>query len=218
MAHLIVPLLLGVGAHGAGKCVPGAPGPGREVGEPDAEPAGGHVGLGSQPTRHKGKLPNCSTTACWHGMAVVRGTTGVRPELLDCLRHAWFCHEGRVGLPEGVPRAGGGAPRRRECFPTQAAAGASCIGCGATVRVDEGAERAPHPNGLSVGLGGGDSAYTSWHLPFSHRCDAHCAVWCHDYPILKQMRSFAPRGHGREVAKPMAVPFPQVQGQIAGPQ
>ena len=62
------------------------------------------------------------------------------------------------------------------------------------------------------------SAYTSWHLPFSHRCDAHCAVWCHDYPILKQMRSFAPRGHGREVAKPMAVPFPQVQGQIAGPQ
>ena len=38
------------------------------------------------------------------------------------------------------------------------------------------------------------------------------------HPILKQMRSLAPRGHGREVAKPMAVPFPQVQGQIAGPQ
>ena len=62
------------------------------------------------------------------------------------------------------------------------------------------------------------NAYTSWHLPFSHHCDAHCTVWCHDYPILKQMRSFAPRGHGREVAKPMAVPFAQVQGQIAGPQ
>ena len=110
VAHLIVPLLLGVGAHGAGKCVPGAPGPGREVGEPDAEPAGGHVGLGSQLTRHNGKLPNCSTTACWHGMAVVRGTTGVRPALLDCLRHTWSCHEGWVQLPEGVPRAGGGAP------------------------------------------------------------------------------------------------------------
>ena len=62
------------------------------------------------------------------------------------------------------------------------------------------------------------SAYTSWHLPFSHHCDAHCAVWYHDDPILKQMRGFAPRGHGREVAKPMAVPFPQVQGQIAGPR
>ena len=39
-----------------------------------------------------------------------------------------------------------------------------------------------------------------------------------NYPILKKMRSFAPRGHGWEVAKLMAVPFPQVQGQIAGPR
>ena len=53
MAHLLAPLLFGVGAHGAGKCVPGAPGPGREAGEPDSEPAGGDVGLGSQPPRHK---------------------------------------------------------------------------------------------------------------------------------------------------------------------
>ena len=52
MAHLLAPLLFGVGAHGAGKCVPGAPGPGREAGEPDSEPAGGDVGLGSQPPRH----------------------------------------------------------------------------------------------------------------------------------------------------------------------
>ena len=72
----------------------------------------------------RNKLPNCSTAACWHGKAVVRGTTGVRPALLDCLRHRWCCHAGWVRLPtaEGVPRAGGGAPRRRECFPAQGAA------------------------------------------------------------------------------------------------
>ena len=64
-------------------CVPRALGPGREAGEPDAEPAGGDVSLGSQPPRQK--LPNCSTTACLHGKAVVRGTIGVRPALLDCL-------------------------------------------------------------------------------------------------------------------------------------
>ena len=52
VAHLLAPLLFGVGAHGAGKCVPGAPGPGKEAGEPDSEPAGGDVGLGSQPPRH----------------------------------------------------------------------------------------------------------------------------------------------------------------------
>ena len=52
VAHLLAPWLFGVGAHGAGKCVPGAPGPGREAGEPDSEPAGGDVGLGSQPPRH----------------------------------------------------------------------------------------------------------------------------------------------------------------------
>ena len=119
VAHLLVPLLFGVGAHGAGKCVPSAPGPGREAREPNAEPAGGDVGLGLQPPRHKDKLPNRSTTAYWHGKAVVRGTTGVRPALLDCLRHRWCCHVGWVWLPtaEGVPRAGGGAPGRRECFP-----------------------------------------------------------------------------------------------------
>ena len=160
MAHLLAPLLFGVGAHGAGKCVPGAPGPGREAGEPDAEPARGDVGLGSQPPRHKDKLPNRSTTACWHGKAVVRGTTRVRPALLDCLRHRWCCHTGWVRLPtaEGVPRANGGAPGRRECFPAQGATGASCTGCGATARVDEGAQRAPHPNGLSVDWGGGQFA------------------------------------------------------------
>ena len=156
MAHLLAPSLFGVGAHGAGKCVPGAPGPGREAGEPDAEPAGGDVGLGSQPPRHKDKLPNHSTNACWHGNAVVRGTTGVRPALLDCLQHRWCCHAGWVQLPtaEGVPRAGGGAPGRRECFPALGATGAGCTGCGATARVDEGAQRAPHPNGLSVVRGG----------------------------------------------------------------
>ena len=160
VAHLLAPLLFGVGAHGAGKCVPGAPGPGREAGEPDSEPAGGDVGLGSQPPRHKDMLPNHSTTACWQGMVVVRGTTGVRPALLDCLRHRWCCHAGLVRLPtaEGVPRAGGGAPGRRECFPAQGATGAGCTGCGATAHVDKGAQRAPHPNGLSVvargGLGG----------------------------------------------------------------
>ena len=103
MAHLLAPLLFGVGAHAAGKCVPGAPGPGREAGEPDAEPAGGDVGLGSQPPRHKDMLPNHSTTAYWHGKAVVRGTTGVRPALLDCLRHRWCCLAGWVRLPR--PRA-----------------------------------------------------------------------------------------------------------------
>ena len=98
-AHLLAPLLFGVGAHGTGKCVPGAPGLGREAGEPDAEPARGDVGLGSQPPRHKDKLPNYSTTACWHRKVVVRGTTGVRPALLDCLRHRWCCHVGWVRLP-----------------------------------------------------------------------------------------------------------------------
>ena len=100
VAHLLAPLLFGVGA---GKCVPGAPGPGREAGEPDAEPAGGDVGLGSQPPRHKDMLPNHSTTAYWHGKAVVRGTTGVRPALLDCLRHRWCCLASWVRLPR--PRA-----------------------------------------------------------------------------------------------------------------
>ena len=157
VAHLLAPLLFGVGAHGAGKCVPGALGPGKEGGEPNAEPGGGDVGRGSQPPRHKDKLPNHSTTAYWHGKAVVRGTTAVRPALLDCLRHGWCCHAGWVRLPtaEGVPRAGGGAPGRRECFPALGATGAGCTGCGTTARVDKGAQSAPHPNGLSVEERGG---------------------------------------------------------------
>ena len=132
LAGGIAPLLFGVGARGAGKCVPGAPGLGREAGEPDTEPARGDVGLGSQPPRHKDKLPNRPTTACQHGKAVVRGTTGVRPALLDCLRHRWCCLAGWVWLPtaEGVPWAGGGAPGRRECFPALGATVASWGGGG----------------------------------------------------------------------------------------
>ena len=103
VAHLLAPLLFGVGTHGAGKCERGAPGPGREAGEPDSEPAGGDVGLSSQPARHKDMLPNHSTTAYWHAKAVVRGTAGVRPALLDCLRHMWCCLAGWVRLPR--PRA-----------------------------------------------------------------------------------------------------------------
>ena len=48
-----------------------------------------------------------------------------------------------------------GAPGHGECFPALGATGAGCTGCGATARVDEGAQRAPHPNGLSVEEGGG---------------------------------------------------------------
>ena len=137
--------------------MPGAPDPSREAREPEAEPAGGDVDLGLQPQRHKDKLPNCSTIACWHGKAVVRGMTGVRPALLDCLWHRWCCHAGWVWLPtaEGIPREDGGAPVRRECFPALGATGASCTGCGATTRLDKGAQRAPHPNGLSVDIRGG---------------------------------------------------------------
>ena len=172
VAHLLAPLLFGVGAHGAGKCVPSALGAGREAGELDVEPAGGDAGLGSQPPRHKDKLPNRSTAACGHGKAVVRGTIGVRPALLDCLRHRWCCHAGWVRLPtaEGVPQAGGGALRRRECFPAQGATGASCTGCGATARVDEGAQRAPHPNGLSVGRGGRGRLAAVWPPEVTHNC------------------------------------------------
>ena len=141
--------------------MPGAPGPGREAREPDSEPARGDVGLGSQPPRHKDKLPNHSTTACWHGKAVVRGTTGVRPALLDCLRHRWCCHAGWVRLPtaEGVPWASGGAPGRGECFPALGATGAGCTGCGTIARVDEGARghhtRMASPLRRGGGLAGG---------------------------------------------------------------
>ena len=68
-----------------GKCVPGAPSPGRESGELDAEAAGGVVGLGLQPPRHKDKLSNSSTATRWHGKTVVRCTTGWQQ--LVCLRN-----------------------------------------------------------------------------------------------------------------------------------
>ena len=161
VAHLLAPLLFGVGAHGAGKCVPGAPRPGREAGEPDAEPARGDVGLGSRPPRHKDKLPNHSTTACWHGKVVVRGTTGVRPALLDCLRHRWCCHAGWLPTAEGLPRAGGGAPGRRESFPALGATGAGCTGCGATTRIDEGA-RGHHTRMASPLRKGGGAGVGRW--------------------------------------------------------
>ena len=76
VAHLLAPLMFGVGAHVAGKCVPSAPGPCKEAGELDSEPAAGDVGLGSQPPQHKDMLPNHSTAAYWHGKAVVCGMTG----------------------------------------------------------------------------------------------------------------------------------------------
>ena len=144
-------------------------------------PPGGDVGLGWQPPRHKDKLPNHSMTACWHGKAVVCGTTGVTPALLHCLRHRWCCHAGWVRLPtaEGVPRAGGGAPRRRECFPALGATGAGCTSCDATARVDEGAQRAPHPNGLSIEEGGGQGSaggcLASRGRPQLHRSARGCA-------------------------------------------
>ena len=136
MAHLLAPLLFGVGAHGAGICVPDAPGPARE-GERDSEPAGGDVGLGPQPPHHQDMLPNHSTIACWHRKAVVRGTIGVRPALLDFLRHRWCCHAGLVRLPQAraYPRH---VEARGECFPALGDTGAGCTGCGATTRIDEG--------------------------------------------------------------------------------
>ena len=83
----------------------------------------GEMGLGSQPPRHKDKLPNRSTTAYWHGKAVVRGMTRVRPALLDVAQVVLVVlPRGLVRPPtaEGVPRAGGGAPGLRECFPAHA--------------------------------------------------------------------------------------------------
>ena len=90
-----------------------------QAGEPDAKPAEGDVGLGSQPPRHQDKLPNRSTTARRHGKAVVRSTTDARSALFDCLRHMWCCHVGWVWLPAAwaLLWADVGAPGRRECFP-----------------------------------------------------------------------------------------------------
>ena len=94
VAHLLAPLLVGFGARGAGKCVPGAPGPGTEAEEPDTEPAVGDVDLGSQPPCHKDKLhcpPAREGGGAWHGW--------VRPAILECLRHRWCYHVGWVWLP-----------------------------------------------------------------------------------------------------------------------
>ena len=137
MAHLLAPLLFGVGAHGAGKCVPGAAGPGREAGELDAEPAGGDVGLGSQPPRHKDKLPSRSTTACWHGKAVVRGTTGLDPHSLTAFGTGRAAT--RAGAyPVQVEGQQGAKSASLPRVPPVLAA-LAMAGYGAIARVDEGA-------------------------------------------------------------------------------
>ena len=86
---------------------------------------------------------------------------------------------GPAPTAEGVPRAGGGAPGRRVCFPALGAASAGCTGCGATARVDEGAQRAPHPNGLSFEEGGGGRGrlVAVWPPGVAHNCTrVHGAV------------------------------------------
>ena len=76
-----------------------------------------------------------------------------------------------------------------------------------------------HPKGWGVEeVEGGRGGTAFWHLPFKNQCDSHCAVWCHDYPSLKQMHSLASPGQGRRVANPMHVPFPQVQKHMLGSQ
>ena len=46
------------------------------------------------------------------------------------------------------------------CFPALGTAGANCAGCGATARVEEGAQMAPLLNGLSAThKGGGAGGY-----------------------------------------------------------
>ena len=88
---------------------------------------------------------------------------------------------GPAPTAEGVPWADGGAPRRRVCFPALGATSAGCTGCGATARVDEGAQRAPHPNGLSVEEGGGGGGrgrlVAVWPPGVTHNCTGvHGAV------------------------------------------
>ena len=86
---------------------------------------------------------------------------------------------GPAPTAEGVPRAGGGAPGRRVCFPALGAASAGCTGCGAAARVDEGAQRAPHPNGLSFEEGGGGRGrlVAVWPPGVAHNCTrVHGAV------------------------------------------
>ena len=87
---------------------------------------------------------------------------------------------GPAPTAEGVPWADGGAPGRRVCFPALGATSAGCTGCGATARVDEGAQRAPHPNGLSVEEGGGGGRgrlVAVWPPGVTHNCTGmHGAV------------------------------------------
>ena len=147
VAHLLAPRLVVVRVVCARCSMP------RQGGarEPDAEPAGGDVGLGAQPPPpHKDRLPNRSTSACRHGKGggtrqdwgwthtpLPSGTGGAA---------TW----GWARRPTAWGSPGGGGPGRAVCFPALAPAGANCTGRGATARVDEGAQRAPHPNGLSV--------------------------------------------------------------------
>ena len=100
MVHLLAPLLFGVGAHGTLKCVPRAQGPGMEVGEPDTEPAGRDVGLGSQPPRHKDKLPNHSRLAVCTGRRWYVARLGSHPHSLTAF-----------GTGGAAMWAGSGSPR-----------------------------------------------------------------------------------------------------------
>ena len=102
VAHLLAPLLFGVRAHGAGKCVPGAPGPGREAGEPDSDPAWArnlHVTRTSYPTTPR--LP-VGTGRRWY---VAR--LGSDPHSLTAF-----------GTGGAATRAGSGSPRPRT-YPGQ---------------------------------------------------------------------------------------------------
>ena len=55
-----------------------------------------------------------------------------------------WCQVSWVQLPMawGILRAGGGDPGRAECFPALGTTGANCTGCGATARLDKGAQKA----------------------------------------------------------------------------
>ena len=75
----------------------------------------------------------------------------------------------------GSPRLrAGGAPGRRECFPALGATGASCTGCGATARVDEGVQRAEEGGGgksasKPKGFGPRDSPPCPRHYYWMHK-------------------------------------------------
>ena len=110
------------------------------------------MGLGSQPPHHKDKLPNRSMIACWHGKARL----GLDPHSLNAFGTGGAATWAGSSSPR--PRAYPGQVERPkapgECFPPLGATGASPTGCGVAAREDEGAQRAPHWNGLSVGRGG----------------------------------------------------------------